>query len=165
MEPNNEEVIACARYGELDDLKLLLEAKSDINHQDANGSNALHMACGNGHLDIVQYLCSQKAKWTKNAGGNTPLHWCALNKHIPVAEYLLRTEPYCSLIDVFTTNAAGKSAVTLAFENSCSDLVVRTFRTCKQEQNQDLRAKKRIDNINSLLGGVVEAQISRERRR
>jgi ankyrin repeat protein len=128
MEINNDEVIACARYGELDDLKLLLEVKSDVNHQDNNGSNALHMACGNGHLDTVKYLSSQKAAWTKNSAGNTPLHWCALNKHVAVAEFLLRTEPYCSLIDVFSPNAAGKSAVAMSFDNGCSELVVKRNR-------------------------------------
>ena len=40
---DHAEVVMCARYDELDDLKLLIEAKANLNHKDYNGSSALHM--------------------------------------------------------------------------------------------------------------------------
>jgi hypothetical protein len=124
MEPDDEEVVACARYDELSDLKLLIEAKSNINHHDYNGSSALHMAAGNGFIDIVQYLCDQGIAYTANRGGNFPLHWAALNKHEKVVKLLVTHPTYEPIVDVFSLNQGGKSAVSHAFDNGESETVV-----------------------------------------
>ncbi|ORX59135.1 hypothetical protein BCR36DRAFT_579765 [Piromyces finnis] len=89
-----EEFVICARYGELDDMKAMmqnyLESHPDANicnlasKKNAYGSTALHMAAANSHLDIMEYLINdcmftKKELEIKNEEGNTPLHWAALN--------------------------------------------------------------------------------------
>jgi len=89
-----EEFVVCARYGELEDMKAMmdnyLESHPDANKcelaskKNAYGSTALHMAAANGHLDIMEYLINEcmltkKELEIKNEEGNTPLHWAALN--------------------------------------------------------------------------------------
>ena len=44
--------------------------------RDAHGDIPLHMACRNGHVDIVKYLVSEQgcSGACQNKNGNTPLH-------------------------------------------------------------------------------------------
>ncbi len=52
-----EFLIYSARIGEIDDVKQMLEEETDVNTVDqATGNSALHMACANGHTDIVRLL-------------------------------------------------------------------------------------------------------------
>jgi hypothetical protein len=47
------EVLACARYGETEELKELLDTYPDVKLsmlRDSNGNTPLHMCCANGHL-------------------------------------------------------------------------------------------------------------------
>lgn len=57
-----DEYIACARYGELEDLKALVDASSnmDFTHKDMFGNTALHMAAANGHTGNISHLTSKK---------------------------------------------------------------------------------------------------------
>ena len=38
----NNEILECARYGEDDDLRMLLSAGGNVNHIDVDGNTALH---------------------------------------------------------------------------------------------------------------------------
>ncbi|KAI9016059.1 ankyrin repeat-containing domain protein, partial [Hyaloraphidium curvatum] len=96
-----EELLACARYGELDELRALvashpappaslLALSSPSLH---GGSAALHMACANGHVPVVRYLVEvlpKAALDARNEGGNTALHWASLNGHLEAVEALLK---------------------------------------------------------------------------
>jgi ankyrin repeat protein len=42
MDEMNIEVLECARYGEPEDLQILLTAGADPNFQDSDGNTALH---------------------------------------------------------------------------------------------------------------------------
>ncbi|KAI9187865.1 ankyrin repeat-containing protein [Blastocladiella emersonii ATCC 22665] len=97
------ELLACARYGELDELKEEvarmqaehpgLTATSILGRANDSGNTALHMASANGHSDIVAYLLEHLLAAhidAVNAQGNTPLHWCALNGHVEVAQLLIK---------------------------------------------------------------------------
>lgn len=81
------EIIECARYGELDAVRALIEIWSVkvvdyINSTDKNGSTALHKSSASGHESTVQLLLYSNAKHLANKGGkNTPLHWAAANGH------------------------------------------------------------------------------------
>ena len=81
------ELIECARYGELDAVRALLEVWSKkisdyVNTTDGNGSTALHKSSASGHATVVQLLLFNNAKHLINTSGkNTPLHWAAANGH------------------------------------------------------------------------------------
>ena len=70
-----EFLIYSARIGEIDDVKQMLEEETDVNTADkATGNSALHMACANGHTEIVKLLLQHKANINiLNNSKNTPL--------------------------------------------------------------------------------------------
>ncbi|CCH45095.1 Ankyrin [Wickerhamomyces ciferrii] len=92
-------IIDLARHGDLDDLKeifeeldgdLLLEIKDEHTL-----TNPIHMACGNGHLEVVKYLLSKISKDqatklinSQNNEGNTCLHWASLNGYLDIVKLL-----------------------------------------------------------------------------
>ena len=53
----------------------------DVNIKDFRGNTALHMACANGHIEMVKYLINTLHVDIniKNSSNNTPLGWAALN--------------------------------------------------------------------------------------
>ena len=71
-------LIHAARYGKMEIVSYVLSARANINHQDRNGSSALHFAVQERHLKIVEYLLAQGAAVdAKEEHGNTPL-WRAV---------------------------------------------------------------------------------------
>ncbi len=67
-------LIHAARYGKMEIVSYVLSARANINHQDRNGSSALHFAVQERHLKIVEYLLAQGAAVdAKEEHGNTPL--------------------------------------------------------------------------------------------
>ncbi|KAG0356287.1 hypothetical protein BGZ54_000779 [Gamsiella multidivaricata] len=93
-----EELIECARYGELEEIQAVVEssgpekAKVLLSHQGEYGKTPLHMAAANGHIDVVEYLISiisPEAINIQNEQGNTALHWAATNGHAKVVETLI----------------------------------------------------------------------------
>lgn len=86
-----------ARYGDLDMLKQICKIceneniPAPINCKTSTGSTSLHMACANGHVDVVKFLCDINTPINiKNEEGNTPLHWAAINGHVDIVELLLK---------------------------------------------------------------------------
>jgi ankyrin repeat protein len=56
--------------------KLLIENGADLAKRDEKGSTALHMACEEGEVDVVQLLIDAKADVNaQNNDGRTPLMW------------------------------------------------------------------------------------------
>ena len=60
-----EYLILSAREGDLEGVQECLENEVDVNHTDADGNSALHMASANGHLATVQFLISVGADINK----------------------------------------------------------------------------------------------------
>jgi ankyrin repeat protein len=118
-EEDQLEVLECARYGETDDLRALLDAGADANFRDAGGNTALHRAAGNGHTDAASLLIQRGALFVPNANGNTPLHWAALNGHAAIVTMLLERFEDC---DALAMNAFGKSALTDAINGGHDDI-------------------------------------------
>lgn len=42
LEDLNREILECARYGEAEDLGVLLSAGAEVDHKDESGNSALH---------------------------------------------------------------------------------------------------------------------------
>jgi ankyrin repeat protein len=95
-----EELLQCARYGDLEDLNEYTSATyipatalaSVLAQKDEHGNTMLHYACANGHISIVQRITQQLSNQDmniQNDGGNTALHWASLNGHLDCVKHLL----------------------------------------------------------------------------
>eukprot|EP00389_Voromonas_pontica_P004156 GDKH01006177.1.p1 GENE.GDKH01006177.1~~GDKH01006177.1.p1 ORF type:complete len:168 (-),score=38.03 GDKH01006177.1:104-607(-) len=118
-EDDLQEMLLCARYGEVDDLKEYISKGADVDFTDKSGNTALHMASANGHVDVVRVLLEHGAKSLKNKTGNTPLHWATQNKQQPVVEVLLNLGKD---VDVLARNEFGRGALTEAFDAGNGDV-------------------------------------------
>eukprot|EP00127_Corallochytrium_limacisporum_P004464 Clim_evm18s164 gene=Clim_evmTU18s164 len=120
-----DELVECARYGELDNVKTLCETHNlPVSVTDIDGNLPLHMAAANGHLDCVEYLLERGNKEQinqKNKSGNTPLHWAALNGRESVVRLFVDHQG-----DVNVQNDDGKSPIYEAMNNgheSCAQIL------------------------------------------
>lgn len=114
-------MLACARYGEVEDLKeMLLENPNiPIDYQNESHNTALHYASANGNTESVEYLLERGARHLQNSSGNTPLHWAVQNKQAGAVRALLARAPG---VDVLQRNGFGKSALTDAFALETADI-------------------------------------------
>lgn len=121
VEEASEELLECARYGEVDALRLLLDAYPDIMKTvDGSGSTALHKACANGHVSTAELLIQRGASNLKNQSGNTPLHWAAASGHEQIVRLLLER---FDNIDVLQKNDFGRSVLTEGFSSQDNGVV------------------------------------------
>ncbi|KAF5375535.1 hypothetical protein D9615_009192 [Tricholomella constricta] len=114
---DKDDVLLAGRYGDLDDIREFVskfgsEPLAEI--RDENDNCILHMVCGNGHLDILEYLLPlvpSSLLAAQNSAKSTPLHWAALNKHLSVVQRLVEYPdgPGIDLIDI--KNAAGHTPI------------------------------------------------------
>ncbi|KAL6223307.1 hypothetical protein ACLB2K_006694 [Fragaria x ananassa] len=83
-------LLEAARYDDMEDITSLVSQGVSLDSKDSQGRTALHMACANGHLDVVEYLISRGVDLNAtNMEMNTPLHWACLNGHIEVVKKLI----------------------------------------------------------------------------
>ncbi len=78
--------------GDLTSIKYLVENTSaDVNKGNLNGKTSLILAAENGHLDVVNYLITQKASiFIMDNMGITPLGWSILNNHEDITHSLIQ---------------------------------------------------------------------------
>mmetsp|Transcript_30032 Transcript_30032/g.39509 ORF Transcript_30032/g.39509 Transcript_30032/m.39509 type:complete len:485 (-) Transcript_30032:287-1741(-) len=120
-EITGQDLLDCARYGELDNVKAVIEQYNiPVNFQDAQKNTALLYASCNGHLDVVKYLISQGAEFLENSSGNTPLHWASQNSQTEVVKFLTH---HFQSIDVLKRNTFGKSALSDAFASGKTEII------------------------------------------
>ena len=81
-----------SRHGDIEEVKRLVKEGADPNRCDLHGNTPLHLACLNGHLNVVTYLsapeiCSniEKRGWK----GFTLVHLAVLKGHIEILRYLV----------------------------------------------------------------------------
>jgi ankyrin repeat protein len=73
-------------------VKLLLEAKADVNSKDENSRTLLFLAAEGGHEAVVKLLVEKGADInTKDKDGLTPLSWAAGNGHEAIVQLLIDT--------------------------------------------------------------------------
>ncbi|KAG1781849.1 hypothetical protein EV702DRAFT_1067298 [Suillus placidus] len=92
---DKENLLLSCRYDDLDEVQGFItkfgsDALSSV--RDDNGNTVLHMTCGNGHIDVLDYLLplvTPSILSAQNSAGSTALHWAALNQHLEVAQKLV----------------------------------------------------------------------------
>ena len=94
---SRESAVSAIERGDLSELQHVLEESEwDIGSEplDSKGQTALHIACANGHLDIVQYLVNKKrcSMTVKDVYGHTPLMLSFINKHWKMANFLFQND-------------------------------------------------------------------------
>lgn len=132
------ELLDCARYGETDSCRALIETwspkwkKDDKEGEEqedfinaTDDSTALHKACANGHVSTVQVLLYHGALHLQNkSGGNLPLHWASANGHEKIVEMLLDHAAVTGQdIDVLQKNNFGRSSLTEGFTNGNANVI------------------------------------------
>jgi len=85
---------AASKTGNADAVRMLLEmgASAGAKTMTARNETALHIACRQGHLEVVQSLTSSKNDdviGVLDGQGNTALHLCAVKGHHEIAKHLL----------------------------------------------------------------------------
>jgi predicted nicotinamide N-methyase len=156
------ELIDCARYGELDAVRALLEVwspkvNSFIDSVDENGSSALHKSSASGHEQTVQLLLFNQAKFFANTSGrNNPLHWAAANGNENVVEMLLRHE-FQEQIDVLQKNDGGRSALTEGFSSNNTKIVGMILEHDSAAEDKLISGGKEIDASDADMEDVSEA--------
>ena len=117
-------LVYSARCGEKDDVQEMIEVTGpplDLNYRDDTMSlnTALHMASGNGHLEIVKILLEESRINLNvlNESGNTALHYAALNGKKEIAELLISKSA-----DANIKNEFGRIALEDALQNGHSEI-------------------------------------------
>ena len=177
---SREELLECARYGETDAVRAILEihhAKTIntenndlINTADSTGNTALHKAAANGHENTVSLLLCLGAKHIPNENGATPLHWAAgAGKHV-VCQILLdhfdalsasaKTATSSSSsdvksLDVLLKNSFGRSALTEAFTSGNTETVGVLLNHDSAEEEKLIGGikKEEVDDTGDVEGG------------
>ncbi|KAJ9125326.1 hypothetical protein QFC22_000283 [Naganishia vaughanmartiniae] len=120
-QPTEEEVedlLLSCRYGDLEDVKMFEEqygADAVQNARDERGNTVLHMCCGNGHAELLEYLLSilpASAVQATNESQSPPLHWAILNSHLNCVKVLVEMpeEKGGGMPLLNQTNASGRDA-------------------------------------------------------
>ncbi|KAL4508372.1 hypothetical protein ABPG72_003676 [Tetrahymena utriculariae] len=98
-----EYFVDCCRYNDLEEAKDCIQQGCDITWFDNSLNNAIHMACANGHIQVLMLIKEELDKWEnqeekkqkfinhKNCDQNTALHWAAINGQKEVIVYMIET--------------------------------------------------------------------------
>ena len=70
----NDTPLTIAAYkNHLETIQVLVNAGAKLHSTDSNANTALHLACSQGHQDIVYYLLQKDVQFTKNKFGETAI--------------------------------------------------------------------------------------------
>lgn len=142
-----EELLECARYGEVDAVRAILDKFPDIvDTVDESGSTALHKASANGHVSTTRLLVQQyNASLLTNDSGNTPLHWAAASGHSQVVQVLLNESSYEN-VDVLQKNEFGRSILTEGFSSQETEVVKLLLEHDSASEEKLLDGGKEVEN-------------------
>ena len=89
-----------SKNGNLEIVKLLVEAGTNINYKPRDNQSALNSAVVNKHLSVVEYLLDHGADIeTRNEDNFTPLFFACLNKHYDMVELLCQRGARIDVVD------------------------------------------------------------------
>ncbi|KAJ3214839.1 hypothetical protein HDU67_001166 [Dinochytrium kinnereticum] len=167
-----EAFVDCARYGELDDMRAMLDAycaaagadpadkdilRALVTRRSAGGHTALHVAAANGEVGVVQFLLPLYTKTDLTIGttmdGSTPLHWAALNGKLECVELFLNAGA-----DATLKNDDGRSAVTVAEQQNHLDVVNLLLKSF--EPGEDITGGEAGAAAEALVNAVEEQMAS-----
>ena len=86
----NQRLLSAAQDGDLALVEQAMQNGANLESTDNLGKTPLHLACCNGHLDVVRYLLTSHGanlEATDN-NGKTPLHLACWNGHLDVVQDL-----------------------------------------------------------------------------
>ncbi|CAL4135705.1 unnamed protein product, partial [Meganyctiphanes norvegica] len=86
-------LVAAVEEGNLPGLEKLFTMASniDVNMTNKHGESALHLACGLGQVDGVEFLVKKGGTLdATDTAGDTPLHWAARQGHAHVIAHLIQ---------------------------------------------------------------------------
>lgn len=138
-------------WGHLETVKVLLENKADIH---AENDQALRWASNRGHLETVKFLLEHRAN--VNAEDNQALSFASENGFTEVVKILLEhkadiNELHSSFIEKYMTVNKDNISYLLELDAITTLSQIKTF-----EYNKFIKIKLQIqDNINELLGKNV----------
>lgn len=153
----NAEVLECARYGEDDDLRSLLQAGANVNHKDDGGNTAIHKASANGEVGCLKILKEFGAIYCANLQGNLPIHWAAQNAKIDALQFLI--DNYGDQIDMLAQNSFGRSTLTDAFQSQ-NESVIELCLSHSSSSEDRLMPKGSQAAASTLEGGIEAMNIA-----
>lgn len=115
--------LAACTAGDKEEVLRLLNRGADINTANVDGLTALHQACIDDNLDMVEFLVSHGAD--VNRGDNegwTPLHATSSCGFLSIARYLLE-----NAADVAAVNYDGELPVDIAESDAMADLLQKAI--------------------------------------
>ena len=78
-----------ASEGDLLEIKRLVAAGYDLNESDYDGRTALHLACANGKIEVVNYLVNKGVNlFAEDRMGDKPIDDAIRSEHGDVVVYL-----------------------------------------------------------------------------
>merc|ERR1711990_808302 len=78
-------------HDQLSTVKVLIDAKANVNDVDSAGNSAVHFAAGYGRVKVLEHLLARGAAVSKaNKMGMTPLAAAQQNKHQQIVALLQR---------------------------------------------------------------------------
>jgi len=156
---DRDELLLSCRYGDIEDIRQFVHTFGPAHLstiRDQNGNTILHMICGNGHVDVLEYvlpLVTPALLATQNHAKSTPLHWAALNSQLAIAQQLVEFPggPGIDLIEI--KNAAGRSplgeAELAGWEEGAKWLVQMMRLDCNVKPSDD------VDDDEAGVGGRI----------
>lgn len=134
-------VLRTCYFGDLDSLKAgIQQDPTQVHKKTLGGNTVLHMSAGNGHKNLVKYICELDGVelHAKNGEGNTPLALACFGGHTGVVQYLLGREDASPLTMLSIRNRANLTPLDLAKQEGQDD-TVRLIEACvaKEEEAKD----------------------------
>ena len=131
-------LVYSARIGELADVQDMIDVTGppvDLNYRDDTMccNTALHMACANGHLEVIKLLLKQPSLDLNvlNDSNNTALHYASLNGQKQAVELLIEAKADANLKNEF-----GRLPIEDALQNGHAEIAEMLASVSKLDENK-----------------------------